>query len=89
MNKTIIDERYPFDVLIEMCERLNVSNITTLPGCWEYQIDEAWWVAVNGHKEPCTALSPTDRQYDREAALVPPFTAYLELETHPSLYKLR
>src|SRR3990167_1705130 len=36
----------------ELAHRLGVRNIKELPGCWEYQIDEQWWMAVNGHKEP-------------------------------------
>lgn len=31
---------------------LDAAPMNHHPGCWEIQIDERWWLAVNGHKEP-------------------------------------
>jgi len=30
---------------------LGIENIKELPGCWEYQLSEDWWFALNGHNE--------------------------------------
>lgn len=38
----------------ELATALGVRAIHRLPGCWEYQIDEQWWIAINGHDEPVT-----------------------------------
>jgi hypothetical protein len=74
----------PFEAIIEMCDRLGVQGIGSFPGCWEYEIDKHWWVAVNGHTEPVKALSPTDVKYDRPGTDVPPFTAYVEFNGWPA-----
>ena len=44
-----------FSVVTRLAERLGVSNIKGLPGCWEYNVDEAWTIALNGHGEPMMA----------------------------------
>ena len=38
--------------------------ISTYEGCAEFQIDEKWWIALNGHREP----TPCSKGQD-----VPPF----------------
>lgn len=47
-------ERYceAFCRVVELCEALGVRNLNQLPGCWEHQIDDHWWVAVNALKQP-------------------------------------
>ena len=44
----------------ELAHRLGVRNIKELPGCWEYQIDEQWWMAVR-----LMAMHPTSRPSER------------------------
>lgn len=38
-----------FSVMAELATALGVSKIGNLPGCWEHQIDDQWWISVNGH----------------------------------------
>lgn len=38
--------------IAELANALDVADIKDLPGCWEYQVDEQWWFAINGGTEP-------------------------------------
>ena len=38
-------------VIVELAEKLGVSNIKDLPGAWFHKVNEKWSVAVNGHAE--------------------------------------
>ena len=38
--------------VVALAERLGVKRINELPGCWELQVDDDWWIACNGHREP-------------------------------------
>ena len=62
-----------------LAEAMGVRNIKALPGCWEVVIDEQWWLAVNGHKEP-TACSPSDGR----SVAVPPYSVYVEFNGWPA-----
>lgn len=64
-----------FAEIAALAERLGVSNIVAQPGCWEHQIDDRWWMAVNPHKEP-TACS--------KGADVPAMSAVLEFNGWPA-----
>jgi hypothetical protein len=35
---------------------LDLEPVSTLPGCWEVQVDRDWWFAVNGlsYDAPCS-----------------------------------
>lgn len=46
-----------------------VENMAALKGCWEERIDEDWWIALNGHREPVRCS---------RGAEVWPFTCYVE-----------
>jgi hypothetical protein len=37
-------------------KRLGLDPISELPGCWEVQVDDRWWFAVNGlrYDAPCS-----------------------------------
>ena len=37
---------------------LGVESYTTLPACWEHQVDEHWLIKVNGHKETIDGIEP-------------------------------
>jgi len=39
----------PYARVAELAEAFGAEGINRLPGCWEHAIDDAWWVAVNGH----------------------------------------
>lgn len=64
-----------FESIVMLAERLGVEAISTLPGCWEVQVDERWWFAVNGHREPIAcSKGPT----------VPPVHVYVEFNGWPA-----
>lgn len=56
METEIMTEReavsLAFVEIAKLTEALGVSHINQLPGCWEYQVDEQWRIALNGHLEP-------------------------------------
>lgn len=54
---------------------LKVSKINTMPACWEVQIDERWWIAVNAHHEEIEC-STRDK--------VPAFHAYIRYNGWPA-----
>jgi hypothetical protein len=37
-----------FAEIVALAERLGVTRIDQLSGCWEYWVDKRWWFAVNG-----------------------------------------
>ena len=54
---------------------LGVRNVNKLPGCWEHQVDERWWISLNGHKETIK---------DSHGAEVPGFHAAIEYNGWPA-----
>lgn len=64
----------PFEHIAALAAARQVRNINTMPGCWEVQLDECWWFAVNGHDR--------DTRCSKGAA-VPPFNAYVEYAGTP------
>lgn len=61
--------------LLALCERLEVKDIGSLMGCWEHQIDDLWWVSINGH--------PKDI-HNSHGTLVPKFEACFEYNGWPA-----
>jgi hypothetical protein len=64
-----------FAVIAALAEALDVRAINQLPGCWEHQVDDRWWIAVNGHAEQ-TSCS--------HGAAVPAYGAYVEFNEWPA-----
>jgi hypothetical protein len=64
-----------FGKIAKLAVLLGVKNIRELSGCWELQIDEHWWIAVNGHREPVKNSLGDD---------VPPFEAYIQFNDWPA-----
>jgi hypothetical protein len=64
-----------FAGLSRLAAQAGVTAIDKLPGCWEIQIDEQWFVAVNGHE---TELR------DSKGHRVPPYHAFLEYNGWPA-----
>lgn len=64
-----------FSEIAELAKVLDVKDIGKLPGCWEYQIDDQWWIAVNGHSEAieCSTGSKVD-----------PFNCYVQYNGWPA-----
>ena len=64
-----------FAEIAALANRLGIHDITRFPGCWEHQIDEHWWMAVNGHREKIACSS---------GEKVPPFSAYVRFNGWPA-----
>ena len=64
-----------FGLTIELGYELGVRDISKLDGCHELAIDDHWWIAVNGHKEP-TRCS--------RGPMVDPFAIYVEFNGFPA-----
>lgn len=64
-----------FCAIVDAAQRLGVGNISLLPGCWEWDIDGVWWLAINGHREPMACS---------HGNAVPPFHAYVEFNGWPA-----
>jgi len=64
-----------FVQVAKLCEALGVEAINRLPGCWEHQVDDNWFIAANGHREPtkCT-----------KGITVQPFHCYVEWNGFPA-----
>lgn len=63
----------------ELNKALGAPRACDVEGCWEHQIDEHWFVAVNGHKEE-QAL----KRSNGGGVTVPPFHFYLEFNGWPA-----
>lgn len=54
---------------------LGLKNLHKLPGCWEYQVDEEWWISLNGHTSTVKNSHGVD---------VPPFNVMVEFLGWPA-----
>jgi hypothetical protein len=41
-----------FIAVVDLTEKHGAHNLAARPGCAELQVDENWWIALNGHREP-------------------------------------
>ena len=41
-----------YEVIAGLYFSIEKAPLIDHDGCWEHQIDESWWVAMNGHPEP-------------------------------------
>lgn len=65
-----------FALIADLAVSLGVENIKEkYPDCWEHQIDDYWWIAVNGHKEAKKASMGIE---------VLPFHCYVEFNGFPA-----
>lgn len=64
-----------FAEIAALAVRLGVIEINKLPGCWEHQVDERWWIAVNGHNEPVECS---------RGLKIDPFDCYIEFNGWPA-----
>ena len=63
-----------FGVICELGIALGIRPLNEHPGCWAHQIDDFWFVAVNGHDE--------SRMY--QTIEIPPFHAYVAYDGWPA-----
>ena len=63
------------DVLLPLARKAGAVSIKDLPGCWELQVDDHWFLAVNAHLESITCST---------GANVEPGHAYVEYNGWPA-----
>lgn len=68
-----------FGRIAELAAALGVTRIGDLPGLWEHEIDEHWFIAVNGHP---------DKPIYRGLMPVQPFNAYIGFNGWPAGFAL-
>lgn len=64
-----------FALAVDYALTQGAENINELPGCWEADVDEHWWIAINGHKEPAQSSKGVE---------VAPFHWYVMLNDWPA-----
>ena len=63
-----------FLAIIDWATSLGAKHIKDLPGCWEHDLGDQWWIAINGHSVR------TDCSH---GPIVEPFSAYVEFNGLP------
>lgn len=61
--------------VVILADSLGVRGMNALPGCWEHQIDEQWWIALNAHGHPVKCSRDIEVQG---------FTCYVEFNGWPA-----
>lgn len=61
--------------VVELGIAAGAAPLNKLEGCWEYQIDARWWIAMNGHKQDRLATT---------GEVVKPFTVYIKYNGWPA-----
>lgn len=61
--------------VMQVAERLGVKDINQLEKCWELQVNEHWWFAVNGHRATVECSKGIN---------VDPFRLYVEFNGWPA-----
>jgi len=64
-----------FSKIADLALILQAQPMNQYPNCWEYQVDEHWWIAVNGHKTTKKTTGGID---------VLPFNCYVEFNGWPA-----
>lgn len=63
-----------FHEIVQYGLALGARDVSKLPGCWEAEIDEHWWVALNAHDHPIKCS---------QGATVPPYAAFVYFNGWP------
>lgn len=65
-----------FKRILELGIALKIPPLNTHDGCWEYQVDERWFFAANGHDEP--------HKISNGPEVVSPYTVYVKYNGWPA-----
>lgn len=65
-----------FVLLAELAQKDGIASARDFEACWERQIGEHWWIALNAHKEA--------KPQTHSDAKVEPFHCYLEFNGWPA-----
>lgn len=64
-----------FALLADYGNRNGAAPLSKFEACWEKQIDDQWWIAMNGHLEPKKCSHGPE---------VKPFNCYVEFNGWPA-----
>ena len=64
--------------IVELGIALQIAPLDQHDGCWEADVDEHWFIAVNGHPEPRLMRK------DQNLPPVQPYTVYVEWNGFPA-----
>jgi len=64
-----------FNAIVDLALTLGVRSIKDLPACWEHQVDDEWFIAINGHDT---------EQRTTNGNRVLPFHCYIEYNGWPA-----
>lgn len=69
--------KHPVQSIVRLAERLGISSLATnyVGRCWEHQVDERWWFAINPNREPVEC---------GHGVKVLPFNIYVEFNGWPA-----
>jgi hypothetical protein len=70
-------ERNPFALIAQLADARGIRNLKDRPGCWEVELPDGWYFAVNGHGRDTTCS---------KGAAVPPYNAYVEWQGTPCAF---
>lgn len=64
-----------FIAIMDYVESQGATNLKDVEGCWESEVDDHWWIALNGHTKDanCTKGVPVD-----------PYCCYIEFNGWPA-----
>lgn len=76
-GEAMAKRRFPevFGLAAELAASRGAKSIKDLAGCFEMQIDDRWWCAFNGHREPTECTHGTK---------VTPYGIYFEFNGWPA-----
>lgn len=60
----------------ELHESLGLAPLSTIPGCWEHQVNADWRISVNGHPQP---------EPDSRGDVIPPWSCLANWRDTPVL----
>ena len=60
-----------------LCIAAGAAPLSKHEGCWEHQVDERWWIAVNGHAQP-------EKRLTSKGIEIQPFHCYVEYNGWPA-----
>lgn len=72
-----------FGAIAELALALGVRDLCQRDGCWAHQVDDRWWLAVNGKREPQSVVV-TARGGGGEEVSVPQYSAVIYYNGWPA-----
>ena len=74
----------PYYAAICYAQSHGAKDLKNHPGCWESQVDEGWFIALNGHKDPMLTSGGAGKGDVVHPIPVEPYTVYVEWNGWPA-----